>query len=81
MPFFSASETKKSSVILFVKERLQSAQGQLKAGMLSHFSRARLSATLWTVVHQAPLSVGFSRHGYWSGVPLPPPGDPPDPGI
>ena len=40
-----------------------------------------LLATLWTTVHQAPLSVGFSRQEYWSGLPGPPPGDPPDPGI
>ena len=35
----------------------------------------------WTVAHQAPLSVGFSRQEYWSGLPFPPPGDLPDPGI
>ena len=39
------------------------------------------SATLWTVVPQAPLSMGFSRQEYWSGLPFPPPGDLPDPGI
>ena len=39
------------------------------------------SATPWTAAHQAPLSVGFSRQEYWSGVPLPSPGDLPDPGI
>ena len=37
------------------------------------------SATLWTAAHQAPLSMGFSRQGKWSG--LPSPGDLPDPGI
>ena len=37
--------------------------------------------TPWTVVHQAPLSVGFSRQGYWSGLPCPPPGVLPDPEI
>ena len=37
--------------------------------------------TLWTVAHQAPLSMGFSRQGYWSGLPFPSPGDLPDPGI
>ena len=37
--------------------------------------------TLWTVTHQAPLSKGFSRQEYWSGLPCPPPGDLPDPGI
>ena len=35
----------------------------------------------WTVVHQAPLSMGFSRKGYWSGLPFPSPGELPDPGI
>ena len=39
------------------------------------------SVTPWTVVHQAPLSMGFSRQEYWSGLPCPPPGDLPDPGI
>jgi len=37
--------------------------------------------TLWTVAHQASLSMGFSRQEYWSGLPCPPPGDLPDPGI
>ena len=36
-------------------------------------SRVRLSATPWTAAHQAPLSMGFSRQEYWSGVPLPSP--------
>ena len=45
------------------------------------FSRARLFATPWTVAHQAPLSMGFSRQEYWSGLPFPSPGDLPDPGI
>ena len=38
-------------------------------------------ATPWTIDHQAPLSVGFSRHEYWSGLPFPSPGDLPNPGI
>ena len=38
-------------------------------------------ATPWTVACQAPLSMGFSRQEYWSGLPFPPPGDPLDPGI
>ena len=37
--------------------------------------------TPWTVVHQAPLSMGFSRQEYWSGLSYPPPGDLPEPGI
>ena len=38
-------------------------------------------AILWTVASQAPLSKGFSRQQYWSGLPYSPPGDLPDPGI
>ena len=45
----------------------------------SHFSHVQLCATLWTVACQAPLSMGFSRQEYWSGLPCPPPGDPPNP--
>ena len=41
---------------------------------------SRLFLTPWTVVHQAPLSMEFSRQEYWSGLPLPSPGDLPDPG-
>ena len=48
---------------------------------LSHFSCVWLFATLWAVAHQAPLSMGFSRQEYWSGLPCPPPGDLPDPGV
>ena len=43
--------------------------------------RVRLFATPWTGVHQAPLSMEFSRQEYWSGLPFPPPVDLPDPGI
>ena len=41
--------------------------------LLSHFSRVRLSVTLWTMACQAPLSMGFSRQEYWSGLPFPSP--------
>ena len=37
-------------------------------------------ATLWTLAHQAPLSMGFSQQEYWSGLPFIPPKDLPDPG-
>ena len=37
--------------------------------------------TPWTVAHQVPLSIGFPRQEYWSGLPVPSPGDLPDPGI
>ena len=44
-------------------------------------SRVRLFATPWTVAHQVPPSIGFSRQEYWSGLPFPSPGDLLDPGI
>ena len=47
--------------------------------MLSHFSR--VFTTLWTVAHQAPLSMRFSRQEYWSGLPFLSPGDLRHPGI
>ena len=45
----------------------------MHACMLSRFSHVRLCATLWTAAHQAPLSLGFSRQEYWSGLPFPSP--------
>ena len=42
---------------------------------------SQLFVTPWTVAHQAPLSMGFSRQEYWSGLPCPTPGDLPNPGI
>ena len=39
------------------------------------------SAFPWAITHQAPLSMGFPRQEYWSGLPFPSPGDLPDPGI
>ena len=52
--------------------------------MLSLFSHSVASdsfATPWTVARQAPLSMGFPRQEYWSGLPFPIPGDLPDPAI
>ena len=51
------------------------------AHVLSHFNHVRLFATLWTVARQAPLSTGFSRQEFWSGLPCLPPGSLPDPEI
>ena len=44
-------------------------------------SRVQLFVTLWTIAHQAPLSMVFSEQEYWSGLPFPSPEDLPDPGI
>ena len=49
--------------------------------LLSRFSPLWLFVTLWIVAHQVSLSTGFFRQEYWSGLPCPPPGDLPDPGI
>ena len=44
-------------------------------------SCVQLFVTPWAVAYQAPLSMGFSRQEYWSGLPCPSPGDLPNPGI
>ena len=51
------------------------------AHLLSRFSPVGLFVTPPTIALQAPLSMGFSRQEYWSGLPCLPPGDLPDPGI
>ena len=48
---------------------------------MKSLNHVQLFATPWTVAHQAPLFMGFSRQEYWSGVPFPSPGDLPDPRI
>ena len=52
----------------------------MHACMLSHSVIANSFVTPWTVAHQAPMSMGFSRQEYWSWLLFPPPGDHPDPG-
>ena len=56
----------------------QQSPGDRKRGVCV-LRRVRLSATPWTVAHQAPLSMGFPRQEYWSGLPCPSPGDLPGP--
>ena len=53
----------------------------MRVCVLSCFSCVQLFGTLWTVAYQVPLSMGFSGQEYWSGLPYPPPGGLPDPGI
>ena len=53
----------------------------VSACVLTHFSCVQLFATLQTVAHQAPLSMGFTRQEYLSGLPCLPPGNLPNPGI
>ena len=54
---------------------------QNRAYVLSCFCHVQLFVTLWTVARHTPVSMGFSKHEYWSGLPCPPPKDLPDPGI
>ena len=49
--------------------------------VFSHFSRVQLFAAPWTAAYQALLSMEFFKLEYWNGLPFPPPGDLPDPGI
>ena len=58
--------------------KLENNMQKLKVKLLSC---VRLFATPWTVAHQAPPSMGFSRQEYWSGLPFPSPGALPHPGI
>ena len=74
----SSSSTRASSYFSFLTRKMKVS---LHACIPSHFSHIRLFATLWTIAHQTPLSMGFSRREYWSRFPYPPPGDLPDPGI
>ena len=53
----------------------------MRVCMLNHFSCVKFFVTVWTVACQVPLSMGFSRQGYWSRLPCPLPGDLPDSGI
>ena len=57
------------------------ATGSTYVCVLSRFSPVQLFATPWTIAHQSPQSVGFSRQEYWSELPFPSPRDLPDPGI
>ena len=57
---------------------LYTCLSEKKVKSLSH---VRLFATPWSVAYQAPLSMGFPRQEYWSGLPFPSPGDLADPGI
>ena len=54
------------------------SSSEVKVKSLCH---VQLFVTLWTVAYEDPLSMGFSRQEYWSGVSFPSPGDLPNPGI
>ena len=58
----------------------QTSMFSMRVCTVSCFTCVQFCATPWIVTRQAPLSTGFSRREYWSGLPCPPPGDLPDPG-
>ena len=60
------------------EEELEGPCSLVYVSVLGH---VQLFATLWTIAHQGPLSMAFSRQEYWSRLPFPPPGDLPSPGI
>ena len=71
-------------VLIFLSTLHESAQQAMTGSTICIFSVCLVlsnSEILWTVAHQAPLSMGFPRHEYWSGLPFPPSGNLPDPGI
>ena len=70
-----------SLLTISTKPVTQPSKGLTCACILSCFSHVQLFETPWTVAHQSPLSMGFSRQEYWSRLPCPPPGNLPDPGI
>ena len=65
-------------ILLIVSEKINYKIKKVKVKSLSH---VRLFATPWTGAHQAPLTMGFPRQEYWSGLPFPSPGALPNPGI
>ena len=82
MPFGEHPHKCPYTLCPFKEVHLHTCSLDLLAGcVLSHFSRVWLFATLRAVPCQAPLSMGFSRQEYWSGLLCPPPGNLPDPGI
>ena len=72
----------RDSIIHLTSDFRRENQGHpTRTCMLSHFSQVWLLATLWTIAHQAPLCMVFSRQRYRMRLPCPLPGDLPNPGI
>ena len=85
MTFFKGCLMKSHSIPsslkwFFLKWRFSERDGS-NACVLSYFSHIQLFVTLWTMAHQAPLSMKFIWQEFWSGFPFPSPGNLPDPGI
>ena len=78
---YQTSEIANYLHVLSLQRKIQVHFCMEKKVKVKSLSRVQLFATPWTVAYQAPLSMGFSRQLYWSGLPFPSPGDLPDPGI
>ena len=76
---FSRKVTRILCPVNFAEPHSQKRNVCVRAGSVA--SIVSDSVTLWTVAHQAPLSMWLSGQGYWSGLPCSPPGDLPGPGI
>ena len=63
------------------RKKERNHMGLLRYSVLTHSVGSDSLWTPWTIALQAPPSMGFSKREYWSGLPCPPPGDLPDPGI
>ena len=74
-----ASRSRKEGCMVLGEENV--GRGRQKGRKELVLSRIQLFVTLWTVACQAPLSMEFSRQEHWSGLPFPPAGNLPDPGI
>ena len=74
-------ETESWCVLFTAKDRGKQELSKARHAPAQLPSRVRLFETLRTIARQASLSMGFSRQEYWSGLPCPPPGDLPYPGI
>ena len=72
---------KGKTLALLVGMQIDTATMEDSIVKVKSLNRVLLFATPWTVAHQAPPSMGFSRQEYWSGLPFPSPGDLPHPGI
>ena len=70
------------SAVILEPKKIKSVTLSIVSPSICHeLSHVQLFATPWTMAHQAPLSMRFSRQEYWNGLPFPPSGDRPNPGI
>ena len=79
--FFWAAKSLQMVIVAMKLKDAYSLEGKLWPTSMKLLSCVQLFATPWTIAHQIPPSMGFSRQEHWGGLPFPSPGDLPDPGI